>query len=231
MPLLDHFHPPLNLRRHWNAFHHAWATYISSDLNRALPEGYFAELNIRFGIEIDVATFQEANGSIHSADAAWTPPAPLLTVPFTMLADVVEVRVFSGREGPALAGAIELVSPANKARPDDREAFVSKCASYLQEGIGLVVVDVVTSSRANLHKELLDRLAVTREPWEPKLYAVAYRPALRSDETSLDLWPHEIRLGEPLPHLLLWLRGDWCARVDLEATYERTCQEQRVYLG
>ena len=58
MPLLDHFHPPLNLRRHCNAFHHAWATYISSDLNRALPEGYFAEPNIHFGIEIDVATLE-----------------------------------------------------------------------------------------------------------------------------------------------------------------------------
>src|SRR5690242_6754565 len=118
MPLLDHFHPPLNLRRHGNAFHHAWATYISSDLNRVLPEGYFAEPNIQFAIEIDVATFEEANGKPHAADAGWTCPEPVLTVPFTMLTDLVEVRVFSSAEGPTLAGAIELVSPANKDRPD-----------------------------------------------------------------------------------------------------------------
>ena len=59
MGLLDHFHPPLSNRRHWHAFHNAWATYIASDLNRQLPEGYFAEPNVQFGIEIDVAAFKE----------------------------------------------------------------------------------------------------------------------------------------------------------------------------
>ena len=60
MPLLDHFHPPLSARRHWHAFHNAWATYLASDLNSLLPQGYFAEPNVQFGIEIDVATFEEA---------------------------------------------------------------------------------------------------------------------------------------------------------------------------
>lgn len=59
MSLQDHFHPPLSVRRHWHAFHNAWATYIASDLNQRLPEGYFAEPNVQFGIEIDVATFEE----------------------------------------------------------------------------------------------------------------------------------------------------------------------------
>src|SRR5437016_5869229 len=175
MPLLDHFHPPLNLRRHWNAFHHAWATYISSDLNRLLPEGYFAEPNIQFGIEIDVAAFEEANGKPHAKDTGWECPEPVLTEPFTMLTELVEIKVFSSAEGPILAGAIELVSPANKDRPDHRDAFVSKCAAYLQQGVGLVMVDVVTDRHANLHNELLDRLMVSRESWDKDLYAVAYR--------------------------------------------------------
>ena len=61
MPLLDHFRPPLVLRRHWHSFRHAWATYIASDLNQRLPEGYFAEPNVQFGIEIDVPAFNEAD--------------------------------------------------------------------------------------------------------------------------------------------------------------------------
>ena len=40
MALHDDFRPPLSLRRHWHAFHNAWATYIASDLNARLPEGY-----------------------------------------------------------------------------------------------------------------------------------------------------------------------------------------------
>src|SRR5579883_788083 len=59
MPLLDHFHPPLSERRHWHSFHNSWATYLSSQLNSLLPAGYFAEANVQFGIEIDVATFEE----------------------------------------------------------------------------------------------------------------------------------------------------------------------------
>jgi len=33
---------------------------------------------------------------------------------------------------------------------------------------------------------------------------------------------------QPLPVLPLWLRGGLSLRVDLEATYERTCREQRI---
>src|SRR5947199_10831421 len=104
--LLDHFHPPLSLRRHWHAFHNAWATYLASDLHARLPEGYFAEPNVQFGIEIDVAAFEEprASGNGERAGAAaWAPPAPVLTVPFSLATDVVEVLVYDSREGPILA--------------------------------------------------------------------------------------------------------------------------------
>jgi hypothetical protein len=40
MPLHDHFHEPLSSRRHWTAFHNAWATYLSEDINDRLPPGY-----------------------------------------------------------------------------------------------------------------------------------------------------------------------------------------------
>ena len=41
MPLLDHFHPPLGLMRHWEGFHHAWAANLAQHLNRQiLPAGW-----------------------------------------------------------------------------------------------------------------------------------------------------------------------------------------------
>src|SRR5437762_5563157 len=107
MALQDHFRPPLGVRRHWHAFHNAWATYISSDLNRRLPEGYFAEANVQFGIEIDVAAFEE-NGH---ATPTWVPPAPTQSVVVDLATDVVEVLVYHSEGGPVLAGAVELVSP------------------------------------------------------------------------------------------------------------------------
>ncbi|OGO43870.1 MAG: DUF4058 domain-containing protein [Chloroflexi bacterium RBG_16_57_9] len=243
MALLDHFHPPLNIRRHWHAFHNAWATYLASDLNQRLPEGYFAEPNVQFGIQIDVATFKEPprispHDSVReervaylptSSTAGWTPPAPVLTVPFNPITDIVEVSIYHTEGGPILVGAIELVSPANKDRPAQRNAFVSKCATYLQQGVRLVVVDIVTGRKANLHNELLARLATPGVlPMDAELYAVAYRPIEYDGQPSLDIWPETLTVGGALPTLPLWLRGDICVPVDLDATYERTCREQRI---
>src|SRR5665213_1058555 len=111
MPLLDHFHPPLSERRHWHSFHNSWATYLSSRLNALLPAGYFAEANVQFGVEIDVAAFQELGAA--GAPAGWTPPPPSASFPLEMSGVVVEVGIFSRSGGPQLAGAVELVSPAN----------------------------------------------------------------------------------------------------------------------
>src|ERR1700722_11736356 len=103
MPLLDHFHPPLSERRHWHSFHNSWATYLSSQLNALLPEGYFAEANVQFGVEIDVAAFEEVGAP--SPLAGWSPPPPHASLSLALSGAVVEVNVFSRREGPVLAGA------------------------------------------------------------------------------------------------------------------------------
>jgi hypothetical protein len=225
MPLLDHFHPPLSERRHWHSFHNSWATYLSSQLNTLLPAGYFAEANVQFGVEIDVATFEEPGAA--AAPPAFVPPPPA-SHPFEMVGVVVEVGIFSRSGGPQLAGAVELVSPANKDRPLHRDAFVSKCVTYLQAGVGLVVVDVVTERPADLHRELLVRLGVADPGPGPALSGSAFRPVERDGQRWLDVWREPIAVGQPLPTLPLWLRGGLCLPVELEATYERTCIEQRI---
>jgi Protein of unknown function (DUF4058) len=200
MPLLDHFRPPLSVKRHWQAFHSAWATYLSSGLNRHLSKGYFAGPSAQFGILIDA-----------------------------LFTDFVEVTIFHTEGGPVLTGAIELVSPANKDRPAHRDAFMSKCQTRLQQGIGLVVVDVVTDRRANLHNELLQRFRAPADArLAAELYAVSYRPVSREGQPHLDLWPQSLAVGQALPTVPLWLRGGLCLPVELEAAYERTCLEQRV---
>src|SRR5579862_7543325 len=93
MPLLDHFHPPLSPRRHWESFHVNWAGAIADSLNNdLLPEGYFAEEHARLGarVEIDVATFADEgigtvgprNGSTATLPVrTWAPPAAPLVIP------------------------------------------------------------------------------------------------------------------------------------------------------
>ena len=171
MPLLDHFHPPLAPRRHWESFHVNWAGAIADDLNESLlPEGYFAEEHAQLGpmVEIDVATFtdpepsaQRSGGTAILPPRAWAPPAPAMVVP-AAFPDAFEVLVFEGEGGARLVAAIELVSPGNKDRDAHRRAFAVKCASYLCRGISLIVIDIVTSRRANLHDEILQ----CPRPWQ-----------------------------------------------------------------
>lgn len=232
MPLNDHFHPPLKGRRSWTSFHSAWATYIAADLNHRLPSGYFAEPLVQFAIEIDVASWEEPGGSAWEdrlPAGSWQPSAPQLIVPLVPVTDVVEVRIVRHDGDNTLAGAIELVSPANKDRPDTRDAFVSKCANYLRHGVGLVIVDVVTERRAQLHGELLERIAPGRTPAViAPLYAAAYRPVRRDEQTTVEVWEQALALGDPLPTMPLWLRGAIHLPVELEATYELTIRELRV---
>lgn len=241
MVLQDHFRPPLSQRRHWHAFHNAWATYIASDLNSKLPEGYFAEPNVHFGIEIDVgarqcrAPFEESlpeftgEGRVISLPMDFHPQPPSLNVPFLPTDETVEVSIFNTEGGPILTGAIELVSPANKDRSSHRSAFVSKCETYLRQGISLVIVDVVTERKANLHNELLNRLVgANKFSFNTELYATAYRPIERDGQPSLDIWSEKLAVGSALPTLPLWLRGEICLPVELNSIYERTCREQRI---
>src|SRR6266480_6937368 len=76
------------------------------------------------------------------AAPAYAPPVPDGTMP-APFPDTFEVRVFSTTAGLTLVAVIELVSPGNKDRPAERRAFAAKCASYLAQGVSLIVVDIV----------------------------------------------------------------------------------------
>jgi hypothetical protein len=91
-----------------------------------------------------------------------------------------------------------------------------------------VLVDVVTERAGDLHVELLTRLGTTRTETSSPLYTAAYRAVERDGAVTLDVWYEALALGRALPTLPLWLRGGLCLPVELEATYERTCDEQRV---
>jgi len=132
------------------------------------------------------------------------------------------VQVFATESGTTLVAAVELVSPANKDRPETRQAFIAKCVSYLTRGIGLVVVDIVTNRLANLHNEVIASLGHGgRFLLEPSVttYAVAYRPSRQASGDQIEVWPHPLAVGAPLPVLPLALRNAGIVPLDLEKTY------------
>lgn len=242
MPLRDHFHSPWSDENLWEGFHSAWANTLVRHLNGSLlPERFRAIPQIHLGasIETDVGTFERLSrdGSPATeespsalATAVWAPPAPAqsLTVEF-LDEDVCEIRVYDAERGMRLVGAIEFVSPGNKDRPETRQAFVAKCAGYLREGVGLIVVDVVTQRHANLHDDLA-RCVAPGQSFIPvsQLYALAYRRWSSGRPAKLDMWPASLKVGEPLPTLPLWLPGELPIPIDLETSYEETCRVLRI---
>jgi hypothetical protein len=239
MPLLDHFNPPLNRTHPWRSFHGAWAAAMARLLNQGiLPPGYYAvPLLDRDGpIEIDVAALRESGAAVPVVGAigpqTWAPPAPGLTVAVELpVDDAVEVQVFADDGDPRLAAAVELLSPRNKDRPYARQSFAVKCVGYLQQGSSLVVVDTVTTRRANLNASILLLLGVEPDADAPpsSLSAVSYRAVGRDEETQhLEVWPAPLALGQPLPTLPLWIASDFSIPLDLEASYRATCTDLRI---
>jgi hypothetical protein len=169
---------------------------------------------------MDAATFESPPADAPSA----------LSMP-GICPEAFEVLVFHDDGGARLVGAIELVSPGNKDRPEQRRAFAVKCASYLYQGIGLVLLDIVTNRSAILHNEIVEVMKNDTPfalPPTQNLYAVAYRPVRRRQKEVINLWPTTLSLGQPPPTLPLFLGEDLCLPVDLEATYMEACQRLKL---
>lgn len=199
-----------------------------------LPAGYYAVpfLDHEGPIEIDVAALREFQPASTAANGpqAWSPEAPRMTVavewPNT---DGVRVEIFADEGDPRLVAAIELVSHRNKDRARARRAFVSKCANHLRSGAGVVIVDVVTSRRADLHAELMTELGVDSNFIAPfALSGISYRAVSQDSVGQLLVWPAELMVGLPLATLPLWLGGERAVPLDLEASHTAACVDLRI---
>ena len=243
MPLRDHFRPPLDDVRSWEELHGQWPAMIVADLNRKLPPRYVAGPRVHLGafMEIDVSTFEEdtpaapvpsLGGEGGVANAVWAPPRPT----FEVVADPpdqdeYEVRVYDTRRHRRLVAAVEIVSPASKDRPENRRAFVAKCAALLQQRVSVAIVDLVTTRQFNLYGDLLELLGQTDPalaPEPPSLYATACRWTRRDDAWHFETWAHPLARGRSLPTLPLWLTDNLAVPLELEATYEETCRVLRL---
>ena len=115
MPLRDHFRPPLDDVHSWDELHGGWPMTIVQKLVEVLPEPYFAAP----GVHLGTLYFDVAKGGV--SVATYAPPEPTLTLePQLPNQDVYEVRIYDGRRNRQLVAAIEIVSPSNENRPENR---------------------------------------------------------------------------------------------------------------
>lgn len=239
MPLRDHFRSPVNDRHTWDELHGGWPMMIVQQLFPILPAGYIAAPGVHLGktFEIDVSAYEADQPSEtrrvkdigEGGVATAAPPQPTLTLETSLAEqDEFEVRVYDVERGRQLVAAIEIVSPSNKDRPENRRAFVAKLAALLQKDVCVSVVDLVTIRQFNLYADLLDFIGGADPqlgPTPPYLYAVTIRSRRQPHKRSLlDAWFYPMTVDQPLPTLPLWLSAEFHVSLPLEPSYEETCR-------
>jgi hypothetical protein len=244
MPLRDHFRPPVTKRSSWEGFHGGWPMRIVEELAPRLPDGFVAEPRVHLGsfYEIDICAFEQFGhgepgfssarvSDVGVATVPQTPPAPILTLDAEFPEQYAyEVLVFDLERERRLVAAVEIVSPANKDRPESRPLFIAKCFHLLRNDVCVSIVDLVTIRQFNLYTELLAMLNRCDPAFgaAPPIYAVTCRRRQAGRQTKLDTWPFPLAVGQPLPSLPVWLSETLSVTLDLEASYEETCRVLRI---
>jgi Protein of unknown function (DUF4058) len=221
-----------------------WPAIMVQRLVPLLPPEYTAEPRAHLGsyFEIDVCDYEDDEpkkpwGSSHEgpggvATATWAPPEPTLTVDVDLAEQYeYEVLVYDQSRGRQLVAAVEIVSPANKDRPENRRAFVTKCAALLQQGVSVSLVDLVTTRNFNLYCDLLallDRMDPAFISNPPATYAVTCQCRKMGHSPKLAIWAYPLAVGKPLPSLPIWLSDNLNVSLELEASYEETCRVLRI---
>jgi hypothetical protein len=244
MPLRDHFHPPVSKRSSWEGFHGLWPGLMVQELAPKLPDGFVAEPRVHLGsyYEIDVSTFEqqeelestfgsarESSGGIATVTQA--PPAPTLTFDAEFPEQYAyEVLIFDLERERRLVAAVEIVSPANKDRPEGRQLFVAKCFNLLRKDVCVSIVDLVIIRQFNLYAELLALLERSDPAFSPPppAYVVTCRKRQVGRQTKLDTWSRALAVGQALPVLPVWLSETLTVSLDLEASYEEACRVLRI---
>ena len=222
----------------WEEVHGMWPAVMVQQLFRTLPSGYVAAPRVHRGaqVEIDGATCEvnatpfssspaEGNGGV--AAAVWAPPQPTLEIETELPEqDEYEVRVYDEMHRRELVAAVEIISPANKDRPENRRAFVAKCAALLQKNVSVSIVDLITTRHFNLYTDLLDFIGWSDPTHStiPPVYAVTCRARTLEKVPRVATWAYPLTIGKPLPLLPIWLTEELAISLDLEASYEETCR-------
>ena len=226
MPLRDHFANPDHPT--WQPVNGMWPAIIILNLIRRLPPRYQVHPKIHVPAEEPECTV------IETGIPFWSEPFPTPTLSVETDGEVpseCEVNITDLHDGKLVA-VIELVSPSNKDRPDNRQDFVAKCEAFVNRGVCVTVVDLVTYRDFNLYCDLLTAVGHTDPTMSanpPRTYAATVRKRwLTRRRSKFETWSAPMAVGQPLPMLPVWVGDREWVPLELEATYVATCQALRL---
>jgi len=213
-------------------FHNAWVLELANTLTGGLlPAGYYALTEQHAGKYVaDLLTLHATppgnelpplppdRGGLALAEAPPKVRRKLTsTGNYRRLRRTLAIRHVSGHR---LIALIEMVSPANKDRPEHVQEFVGKAVAALEQGIHLLLVDLFPPGRhdpAGMHGaiwECFDNQPYDLPAAEP--FTLAAYAAGAAPEAYLE----HLAVGDALPEMPLLLGSDRYVRVPLETTYQ-----------
>jgi hypothetical protein len=211
-------------------FHNVWISLLRIAFNSGLlPDGFYAMSEQHSGKFIaDVLTLHRPtesesaprviSGGVAVAEA---PPQVRhhrsLAPAARSLRKTLTIRHVSGHRIVAL---VEIISAANKDRPEHVEQLLNKLEEAVTHGIHLLIVDLFPPGKydpAGLHGALLERLGdEVEEPPPGKPLTLASYVA---DTPVRTYWEH-IAVGSALPEMPLFLDPGTYVKTPLESTYQ-----------
>lgn len=214
MPLLDHFHPPLDDEAPWESVRRRWLNKIVVGLTRVLPQSDFRAYFARDGSEFDP---DQTSPVVIEPAGLFPPPLARIERPWN---ERWNVHVVDTRHHGRMAGVIEIVPERYKQSERERLTFAATCVTHLRQGVSVVVVDGVTNQVGNLHNEIV-RYCGVRSPKamlaDGCCYVAAYR--YHADVNRMETWHYPVELGQPIPTLPLCIDKRVFVHVELETTY------------
>ncbi|MBI2149758.1 MAG: DUF4058 family protein [Acidobacteria bacterium] len=214
-------------------FHTAWITHLKEALNEGLlPEGYYALSEQHAGAfigdvlalhqpETTPAAIGKSAGGLALAEA---PPKVRKVVgvgeSYRMLRKSIAVRHVSGHR---LVALIEIVSKANKDRPETVAEFVDKAEAALTQDINLLLVDLFPPGKHDpngMHGAIWKRFSGAepdRIPVSEPVALASYHAADRRPYAYLEF----AAFGKALPEMPVFLLDSRYVNVPLESTYRR----------
>jgi len=236
MPILDHLSEEITNIVEFQSFHNAWAVYLAGKLNEVLPRGFRAKPHAQIGSwEVDVRTDRFlTEGEKEKLKIQYQPPTASATAHTSFPIELEVFIVNVSQRTQKIVGVIEIVSKANKDRPQNRDAFVAKCHSILSQGISLIIGDILSVPFFNLHNQLLRALEVSvgtiEEKREMPLYCSSYRVTFDVNEKPVvEFWTHSLKVGDTLPILPLFITSEIAVPVKLEEAYMEACERLKFF--
>ena len=224
----------------WPDFHNRFATEISNDLNHILPGPYYARLEMR--PEVGIVDDDEDGprritpdvvGLRHPRDVPARGGAAVADRPRRELSRGVEfnvrgeairhhfIEIRDAKHGHKLVTLIEILSPSNKRRGPDREAYRGKQREVLDSDSSLIELDLLRAGERVLPTPQIAACLALFDP-PPDYLALVSRAWRRVDAgMGYEVFPCGVR--EWLPCIPVPLReGEAEVPLDLQYTLNRT---------